>query len=127
MSIGIPIKLIHEAVGHTVTIELISGEVYRGKLANAEDNMNCQMKEAIVTARDGRTSTLEHAFIRGSKIRFFIIPDMLKNAPMFKNIDPSKSGSRGRGMGFGVGRPRAAAMRARAAARGRAMSRGRMN
>lgn len=25
---------------------------------------------------------MEHIFIRGSQIRFIIIPDMLKNAPM---------------------------------------------
>ena len=27
-------------------------------------------------------------FIRGSKIRLLIVPDMLQNAPMFKRIDP---------------------------------------
>ena len=27
-------------------------------------------------------------FIRGSKIRLMIVPDMLQNAPMFKRIDP---------------------------------------
>lgn len=30
--IGIPCKLMHEAEGHIVTIELKSGETYRGKL-----------------------------------------------------------------------------------------------
>lgn len=33
-------------------------------------------------------SHLDHVFLRGSRIRFMIIPDMLKNAPMFKRIDP---------------------------------------
>ena len=32
MSIGVPIKLLHEAEGHIVTIELKTGEVYRGQL-----------------------------------------------------------------------------------------------
>jgi hypothetical protein len=32
-TIGIPIKLLHEAVGHIVTAELTNGSVYRGKLA----------------------------------------------------------------------------------------------
>ena len=62
----------------------ISGEVYRGKLNEAEDNMNCQMSDVTVTLRDGRTHTLDNVFIRGSQIRFLILPDMLKNAPMFK-------------------------------------------
>ncbi|CBX96627.1 predicted protein [Plenodomus lingam JN3] len=31
-TIGIPIKLLNEAAGHIVTLEITSGEVYRGKL-----------------------------------------------------------------------------------------------
>lgn len=103
-NIGIPVKLLHECEGHTVTIELISGEVYRGHLVDTEDNMNCQLKQATLTSREGKITALESAFIRGSKIRFFIIPDMLKNAPMFKNLDSTKQIPKGRGMGFGVGR-----------------------
>lgn len=34
---------------------------------------------------------MEHIFIRGSRVRFIIVPDMLKNAPMFKRIDPKAS------------------------------------
>ena len=32
MSIGVPIKLLHESESHTITIELKSGELYRGTL-----------------------------------------------------------------------------------------------
>ena len=69
MSIGIPIKLLHEAVSHVVTVELKTGEVYRGQLMDAEDNMNLQMQNITLVARDGRQSSLEHCFIRGSKVR----------------------------------------------------------
>lgn len=93
MSIGIPIKLLHEAEGHIITLETSTGEVYRGKLLEAEDNMNCQMQNITLTARDGRVTQVEQVFIRGSMIRFFILPDMLKNAPMFK----AKQGGRGSG------------------------------
>lgn len=96
MSIGVPIKVLHEAEGHIVTCETITGEVYRGKLIEAEDNMNCQMTQITVTYRDGRTANLENVYIRGSKIRFMILPDMLKNAPMFKK-QGTKSGTAGRG------------------------------
>ena len=91
MSIGVPVKVFHEAVGHIVTIETTMGELYRGKLVEAEDNMNCLMGNLTVTYRDGRTAQLEHVFIRGSKIRFAILPDMIKNAPMFKNIKGIKA------------------------------------
>lgn len=117
MSIGVPIKVLHEAEGHVVTCETNTGEVYRGKLIEAEDNMNCQMINITVTYRDGRVAQLENVYIRGSKIRFLILPDMLKNAPMFK-----RQGNKGTG---GAGRGKSAILRAQAArGRGRG-SRGR--
>ncbi|TKX24927.1 small nuclear ribonucleoprotein Sm D3 [Elsinoe australis] len=95
--------------GHIVTVEISSGQVYRGKLLEgtspssspsrdppgpppqappfarkptniltAEDNMNCQLKDITVTARDGRVSHLDQVYIRGSHVRYFIVPDMLR-------------------------------------------------
>jgi len=97
MSIGVPIKVLHEAEGHIVTCETSTGEVYRGKLIEAEDNMNCQMANITVTYRDGRVAQLENVYIRGSKIRFFVLPDMLKNAPMFKKLQGKTGGAGSRG------------------------------
>lgn len=51
MSIGVPVKLLHESEGHVVTVELKTGEVYRGKLEQAEDNMNLIMTTLMVTKR----------------------------------------------------------------------------
>lgn len=96
MSIGVPIKVLHEAEGHVVTCETNTGEVYRGKLIEAEDNMNCQMTLVTVTYRDGRVAQLENVYIRGSKIRFLILPDMLKNAPMFKRQGNKPTAGRGK-------------------------------
>ena len=53
------------------------GQVYRGKLIEAEDNMNSQMASVTVTYRDGRVAQLENIYIRGSKIRFLILPGKL--------------------------------------------------
>ena len=86
MSIGVPIKILHESIGHIVTLETVLGEVFHGKLVDCEDNMNCIMGNITVTYRDGRTSHLEQAYIRGSKVRFLVLPEMLKNCPMFKSI-----------------------------------------
>jgi small nuclear ribonucleoprotein D3 len=49
---------------------------------SAEDNLNISLKDITVTGRDGRVSQLDQVYIRGSMIRFFIVPDMLQNAPM---------------------------------------------
>jgi hypothetical protein len=43
--------------------------------------MNVQLKDITVTARDGRVSHLEQVYIRGSHVRFFIVPDMLRYDP----------------------------------------------
>jgi small nuclear ribonucleoprotein D3 len=99
MSIGVPIKVLHEAEGHIITCETNTGEVYRGKLLEAEDNMNCQMANITVTYRDGRVTQLENVFIRGSKIRFLILPDMLKNAPMFKKVGAKGTANTAAGRG----------------------------
>lgn len=48
----------------------------------AEDSLNISLKDITVTGRDGRVSQLDQVYIRGSMIRFFIVPDMLQNAPM---------------------------------------------
>ena len=40
--------------------------------------MNVQLRDITVTARDGRVSHLDQVYIRGSHVRFFIVPDMLR-------------------------------------------------
>eukprot|EP00890_Picochlorum_soloecismus_P004546 jgi/Picsp_1/5092/NSC_02455-R1_small nuclear ribonucleoprotein sm d3 len=86
--IGVPVKLLHEAEGHVVTLELKNGELLRGELHEAEDNWNVQLSNVTATGRDGKVTHMEHIFVRGSRVRFVIVPDILKNAPMFKRIDP---------------------------------------
>lgn len=45
--------------------------------------MNVQLKDITVTARDGRVSHLDQVYIRGSHVRFFIVPDMLRFVTLF--------------------------------------------
>jgi small nuclear ribonucleoprotein (snRNP)-like protein len=50
-SLGIPVKLLHEAAGHVVTVELKTGEVYRGSMVECEDNWNRQLDNITFTAK----------------------------------------------------------------------------
>lgn len=101
--VSVPIKLLHESVGHTVTIEVRSGEVYRGHLMQSEDCMNVLIENVVRTSKDGSKTALEQVYIRGAQIRFLIVPDMLKHAPMFKNLLKQKtSGGPAKGSGFGT-------------------------
>lgn len=83
MSIGVPIKILHEAEGHIITCETSDGETYRGKLMEAEDSMNLQMTNVTLTKRDGSVSAMRGCFLRGSKIVFVTMPDNLQYAPVF--------------------------------------------
>jgi len=96
---------------------LKNGVVYRGHLMNVEDNMNSLLEGVTVTMKDGKINNLEQVYLRGSQIVFFIMPDMLKHAPMFKppsknrgkgGLIPGKGGKgfggKGKGKGKGKGR-----------------------
>jgi len=103
-TIGVPIKLLHECEGHKISVELTNGEIYRGIAVDAEDCMNMQLQQVTLTGRDGKVSKLDYVYIRGSKVRLVILPDMLKNAPMFKRFDPKNRMAKtqaGLGVGFG--------------------------
>lgn len=90
--------------------------------------MNVQLENINVTQRDGRVTHLDRVYIRGSHVRLFIVPDMLRyedftlqlrrmkltrarNAPMFRSRNA-------RGRGVGLARGRATVNRARGSGRG---------
>ncbi|KVH94119.1 hypothetical protein Ccrd_003815, partial [Cynara cardunculus var. scolymus] len=50
-SLGILVRLLHEAARYIVTVESMSGEVYRGSLVECEDNWNCQVEDVTFTAK----------------------------------------------------------------------------
>ena len=84
--VGIPLILLYDAEGSLVTIELKSGEVFRGFLRIVEDSMNVVLAEATRTSDTGKVTRVDSVFLRGAQIRFFVLPDMYKRAPMFKRI-----------------------------------------
>lgn len=51
-----------------------------------------------MTYRSGNTEQLQKIYIRGSQVRFMILPDMLKNAPM---LNQTKQDHSRRGLGRG--------------------------
>ncbi|KAJ7690816.1 hypothetical protein B0H17DRAFT_935550, partial [Mycena rosella] len=70
-------------IGAIITMELKTGQLYRGKLPEAEDNLNFSLRDSItVTGRDVRISQLDHVYIRESMDRFFIVFNMLQNSTM---------------------------------------------
>jgi small nuclear ribonucleoprotein D3 len=102
---GIPLKLLHEAVGLTVTAELETGEIFRGKLSTVEDSMNMELEGVTHTDKKGRTREMPSAYVRGSLVTFFSLPPDLKLSPAAMSAAVEKMPERGRGKGFaGAGR-----------------------
>nr|BAS01933.1 small nuclear ribonucleoprotein Sm-D3 [Amorphochlora amoebiformis] len=85
-SIGIPIKLIHEAEKHKITIVLKDNSIIKGELFNSEDNMNLHIKDCSLLIKNNKEILIQHIFVRGNTIKILIIPDVLKNSPMFKTL-----------------------------------------
>eukprot|EP01038_Epipyxis_sp_PR26KG_P005074 gene5074-7080_t len=55
-------------------------------LEEAQDNMNCTLKECIKISPEGQESRIEIAYVRGSQISFVVLPDAFKKAPFFNRI-----------------------------------------
>jgi len=73
-----------------VTVEMKNGEIYRGLLVNAEDTMNMTISDVVRTARNGQVSKIPTVYLRGNMIRFISLPELLKNAPVFKQVASMK-------------------------------------
>jgi len=84
--VGIPIVVLHDAEGAVVEIETKKGELIRGLLFEAEDQMNLYIKNAIIRDINGVKRKSPQVYVRGTEIVFIVLPDMLKHAPMFNRI-----------------------------------------
>lgn len=75
--------------------------------------MNLQMTNISVTHRDGSVTGMQGCFLRGSKIVFVSMPEILKHAPVFNKTTNKGSGTqaptanilKARGRGLGRSRP----------------------
>lgn len=82
--VGIPLVLLHDCEGAVLECLTKKGELVRGLLFEAGDEMNLYMKNAVITAPNGVKRKSPQVLIRGPEIVFCVLPDMLKHAPMFK-------------------------------------------
>lgn len=101
-------------VSETVTIELKNGTIIIGTITCVDMSMNTHLKSARMTIKGRMPVVLDTLSIRGSTIRFFILPDTLQvdnflidDAPKMKEPKTGPvSGGRGRRGGRGGARGR---------------------
>jgi small nuclear ribonucleoprotein D3 len=48
--------------------------------------MNMTISDVVRTARNGHVTKLSTVYLRGSQVRFISLPELLKNAPVFKKV-----------------------------------------
>ncbi|EXJ95337.1 small nuclear ribonucleoprotein D1 [Capronia coronata CBS 617.96] len=112
-----------KCTNETVTVELKNGTIVHGTITAVSPQMNTALravkmttKNRVNTSAPGETISLDTINIRGSTIRYFILPDslpldtlLIDDQPKPKNKARKEGDStraRGRGMGRGRGAPR---------------------
>ena len=46
--------------------------------------MNLQLSSVVQTSPSGSTKKLDAVYLKGKQVRFIVVPDLLKNAPVLK-------------------------------------------
>ena len=74
-------NLLKDSKPFLISIETKGKKIFRGNLTFIEENMNCILENAVLIDQNGKLSKFKSVFLRGSNIKIFIIPDVLKNIP----------------------------------------------
>jgi len=106
-----------KCANETVTIELKNGTIIHGTITSVSPQMNTALRTVKMTQRGRDPIALDTINLRGSTIRYFILPDslpldtlLIDDAPKPKNkarkeVVGDRGGARG-GRGGGRGGPR---------------------
>ncbi|KAJ1963745.1 Sm snRNP core protein Smd1 [Dispira parvispora] len=79
----------------TVTIELKNGTIVHGTITGLDMSMNTHLKAVKLTVKNKDPMNLETLSVRGSTIRYFILPDSLPLDTLLIDDTP-KSKSKGK-------------------------------
>ncbi|KAF9432607.1 mRNA splicing protein smd1 [Entomortierella beljakovae] len=101
----------------TVTIELKNGTIVHGTVTGVDMSMNTHLRAVKMTVKNKDPVSLDTLSIRGSNIRYFILPDSLhldtllvddspKSKTKKKAASSGPTATRGRGRGRGGARGR---------------------
>ncbi|KAK6503401.1 mRNA splicing protein smd1 [Arthrobotrys musiformis] len=110
------VRFLMKCANETVTVELKNGTIIHGTITTVTPTMNTSLRTVRMTVRNREPQTLDTINIRGSTIRYFILPDslpldtlLIDDSVKAKNKarkEGDKGGDRGGGRGRGRGRGR---------------------
>ncbi|KAJ5513496.1 hypothetical protein N7463_003048 [Penicillium fimorum] len=106
------VRFLMKCANETVTVELKNGTILHGTIVSVSPQMNTSLRAVKMTPKGRDPVSLDTINIRGSTIRYYILPDSLPldtllvdDAPKPKN-KARKETDRGRGGGRGGPRGR---------------------
>ncbi|KIH89618.1 small nuclear ribonucleoprotein D1 [Sporothrix brasiliensis 5110] len=118
------VRFLMKCANETVTIELKNGTIVHGTIASVSPQMNTALRNVKMTPKGQDPIPLDTMNLRGSTIRYFILPDSLPldtllvdDAPKPKN-KARKESDRTAGAGGGRGGPRGRGRGGRGGGRG---------
>ncbi|KAG6003419.1 mRNA splicing protein smd1 [Claviceps maximensis] len=124
------VRFLMKCANETVTIELKNGTIVHGTISSVSPQMNTALRTVKMTAKGQDPIPLDTMNIRGSTIRYFILPDslpldtlLIDDAPKPKNKARKEAERSAAGVGGGRGRGGRGGGRGRG--RGRGFGRGR--
>ncbi|KAI9803856.1 MAG: mRNA splicing protein smd1 [Sarcosagium campestre] len=113
------VRFLMKCANETVTVELKNGTILHGTITSVSPQMNTSLRTVKMTQRGRDPISLDTINIRGSTIRYYILPDslpldtlLIDDAPKPKNkarkevADRGARGARGGPRGRGRGGPR---------------------
>lgn len=77
MSYFLSHRFLMKLTNELVTIELKNGTIIYGTITGVDISMNTHMKNCKITLKGGNPTTIDSISIRGSTIRYYILPDSL--------------------------------------------------
>lgn len=105
------VRFLMKLTNESVTVELKNGTTIQGTVAGVDVAMNTHLKKAKMQIRGQPAVSLDATSIRGSNIRYFILPDTLNLEVLLADVEkeankPRKAPKPGAGSGVGLGRGR---------------------
>ncbi|KAF7870061.1 uncharacterized protein EAF02_009251 [Botrytis sinoallii] len=71
------VRFLMKCANETVTIELKNGTIIHGTITSVSPQMNTALRTVKMTPKNGTSLTLDTINLRGSTIRYYILPDSL--------------------------------------------------
>lgn len=99
------VRFLMKCTGEGVTVELKNGTVVQGTITGVDMSMNTHLKAVKMTLKNKDAQHLDSLSIRGSNIRYFILPDSLPlDTLLIDDLPKKKSNPRGGAAGRGGAR-----------------------